>query len=175
MVEFAHSKKTLLPKQRLRSLTLPTCATSPLLAPTSVPASAPTTAGKRAKRVFFASTSHRCCSSFSGGCGCLVPSGSCNSASCAFPRVCLCAKVGGQTQNGADCSPVDSGPCTVCIAKSTNVVKATPVKALYTEFSRISDAQIDERMRSVNLETSGSFNNKVQRLAEHVHMLESKK
>merc|ERR1711916_343752 len=41
----------------------------------------------------------------SGGCGCLVPTNACSASACAFPRVCFCENIGGQTQNGANCSP----------------------------------------------------------------------
>ena len=107
-----------------------------------------------------------------------MPAGTCNKAACAFPRVCFCAKIQGQNQNGADCSPVNNGPCTVCIANNTRVEErsagpATPLRVLYTEFSRASDDMIDERLEKLDLDRSGSFAAKTQRLAEYVHAKES--
>merc|ERR1711916_102294 len=107
----------------------------------------------------------------SGGCGCLVPTNACSASACAFPRVCFCEKIGGQTQNGANCSPVNSGPCTICQAKKREIGAApvhTPRKVLQHEFARLSDPQLVERLDQLELSSEGTTHEKIERLIDYV-------
>lgn len=113
----------------------------------------------------------------SGGCGCLVPAGSCTAGSCGFPRLCFCELIKGVASNGANCSPVNRGPCKLCPSISPLVkgpAVATPAKVLHAEFAGLTTSALDARLEKLRLPpaASASREEKIRTLVAYVQAQE---